>query len=185
MYQEDLMMVMHTCKYGSASFEVDLRTKKIYVFFSVSFETTSPIEIADAGPNTSSAVGDDNTSTRDENQSQSEITTKLITRKYRVEIPFAHLEHFLRSEVDNPLIRTFVIPLAHPPKYSRIVTKWEDTMKAVDRNDDPPNFWSINEAWMRQTAIEVCMEDLPSLPVSLRMKKPIIDIGKKTFVRLL
>lgn len=171
------MMVMHTCKNGGASFEVDLRTKKIYVYFSISFTTTSPTEIADAGSNTSSVIGNDDKSATDDNQG---ITTKLVTRKYRMELPFAHLEEFWRSDVDNPLVRTFVIPLAHPPKYSRIVAKWEDTMKAVDRNEEPPNFWTLNEAWMRQTAIEACMEDLPCLPVSLRIKKPIIDIGKTT-----
>lgn len=171
------MMIMYTCKDGNASFEVDLRSKRIYIFFNISFTST---DIADAGSNTSSTAVDEDARIKDETRSQSSNNTKTVTRKYRMELPFTHLEHFIQNEVDDPQIRTYVIPLAFPPKYSRNVTRWEDTMKPVDPDDDPPNLWTINESWMRQTAIEMSMEDLPLQPVSLRIKNPIIDIGKNS-----
>jgi len=94
--------------------------------------------------------------------------------KYMIEIPFTQLHDILvpADEEENSSRRTFVLPLPDPPRVSRLLQDVSKSMKDPDLTR-----WSIYDAWMRQTDIEYDMRARQERPVSLRHKRPIIDIG--------
>ncbi|TGZ78031.1 RdRP-domain-containing protein [Ascodesmis nigricans] len=172
MYQEKQMVVMHTAdKTCKVRFEVDLYRKCIRAFFDVhiTMEDNSSANSAHPGQ-------------EDEGDSQKKVDR---LERYKFEIPFTSLDHLfdeVKEEADDE--RSFIIPLACAPKYYRLLRNWEKSMVPSGEEDDQPNYWSINEVWMRQTGIDSDMMSLRSLPVSLKQKRPVIDIGRWTTLRV-
>lgn len=172
MYKENQMMVMHTagqdCK---VVYEVDLHRKCIRIFFEVHFinDGTSSSSSAESSPG-----GEEHTGEPDV-----EVHRKgNRVDKFKFEVPFIHLEHFLECQnADDPHQKSYIIPLACPPKYFRQLKDWKRSMEPASGKDQP-NYWSIHDVWMRQTGIEYDMVAPKSSPVSLKQKKPVIDIGK-------
>lgn len=181
MIEPQTMMVMHTAtgqpEPDPTAFEVDFYRKQLKIFFKVAIPI-APKKKTKSGL-IDNADGDNPSGAQDAGTPDGEPAkpTERI-EMFRLEVPFAHLGHLVMSGEGDETHRTIVIPLSSPPRYGR---RTHDKAKSIDEN---VNFWSANEIWMRQVAIEPDMKAIRAIPISLQHKSPIIDIGRWTTFRL-
>lgn len=157
MVKPEEFMVMYSSEphITNIIWEVNLFKRRIEITYTMKKTQEQP-KVADSDPDQAKNPSQDDTS------------------KFMIEIPFSHLKGLLTPADEDPDadIRTFVVPLPNPPKCFRQLIDWSKTMNEIGQM-----VWNIQDTWARQTDVEYDMKARMEEPVSLRHKKPIIDLG--------
>ena len=97
--------------------------------------------------------------------------------RFRFRIPFSQLEaiHLVDSKEDELVL---LFTLETPPRF----------FKKLDSgltHDDEGRHWTENDAWYRQTDVVYTQNVLKKSPLTLKKTRPIIDLGKSSFLHYL
>ncbi|OKL63034.1 hypothetical protein UA08_01933 [Talaromyces atroroseus] len=141
---------------------VDLRNRKLLVFFPVALHTT-----------------------------QKESSNQTIYSHFRLKVPFAQLTTLYQNRDDSTQSLSHMIHFDSPPIYDRHLHNVESTFDSLDAE----NSWREMDCWYRQTDIvhryaaagqddRVRQAASDRLPISLRKRNPIIDIGRWNTIRI-
>ncbi|KAI5779080.1 RNA dependent RNA polymerase-domain-containing protein [Geopyxis carbonaria] len=167
MIEPTKMMRMYEIPRGQhITFLVNFRRKNIEIRFKVVFKK---VELEQ---------GFKDLTLQDREEDEENLKSYDRTEYFKFEIPFSHLTHLIKPPVENDHERSFIIPSQSPPRYWRQLADWGKSI------DSQKSFWSINDTWMRQTAIEYNMRIRRNQPIGLRHKTPVIDIGRWTTFRI-
>ncbi|EED13834.1 RNA-directed RNA polymerase (Sad-1), putative [Talaromyces stipitatus ATCC 10500] len=111
-------------------------------------------------------------------------STQRVTAisQYRLQVPFAQLTTLYQQSHSDESANTVshIIRFDSPPLYHRHLYNVESSFSGLDS----ANSWRAMDCWYRQTDIVHRHGDWAGLPISLRKKNPIIDIGRWNAVRI-
>lgn len=95
-----------------------------------------------------------------------------IFHDYRIRIKFSQLKSILQIRNDSEKSVSHVIVLGLPPLYHRRLKNIASTF------EESKISWREEDAWFRQIDIVTVASDLARLPVSLRKRAVLINIGR-------